>query len=414
MHKQLPQFDYSGHHKLKITGSKSESNRLLILKALYPNIGISNLSNSQDTFVLQKALNSKNGTVDIHHAGTAMRFLTAYYACFTDKVITLTGSKRMQERPIKILVDALNNLGCNLSYLKNEGFPPLQINPPGVLRNTIQLPANISSQYISALMLVAPKLKEGLQIELTSKITSLPYLKMTQRLMNEVGFDVDFNENIIRIKPQPEVNKVELAVESDWSSASYYYSLVALSKNLVLDLYTYKQDSLQGDSKLAELYEPLGVKTTFFDSLIRLEKIDLIKPTVKEFGPYEVNLNDTPDLAQTIAVTCLGLNMPCKLTGLHTLKIKETDRLAALKTELEKFGAQVDIDDESLRLIPTQDLKSRLGVDTYNDHRMAMAFAPLSTKVDLTINNADVVEKSYPDFWKDFDKISTHKKTNSI
>jgi len=406
MQKQLQQVDYSGHHKVVITGSKSESNRLLILKALYPSIEISNLSNSQDTHVLQKALESSKDSIDIHHAGTAMRFLTAFYACFTKKNITLTGSQRMQERPIKVLVEALNELGCHASYLNKEGYPPLEIKPASSLNHKIQLPANISSQYTSALMLVAPRLKNGLQIELTSTITSLPYLKMTQNLMKTIGIHVDFTGNTISIKPQPKVDNISLSVESDWSSASYFYSLVALSKNLVLDLYTYKEDSLQGDSKLAALYEPLGVKTTFFDSLIRLEKIELIKRSVEEFGPYEVDLNDTPDLAQTIAVTCLGLNIPCRLTGLQTLKIKETDRLIALKTEIEKFGAQVEVDHESLKLTPTPNLNNEVRVDTYNDHRMAMAFAPLSTKVNVIINDAEVVEKSYPDFWNDLAKIS--------
>jgi 3-phosphoshikimate 1-carboxyvinyltransferase len=402
MQKQLKKTEFKGHHILKVTGSKSESNRLLILKALYPNIEIENISNSQDTQVLQKALSLNDDVVDIHHAGTAMRFLTAYFGCFTTQPVVLTGSQRMEERPIKILAEALNAIGCRISYQKNEGFPPLIIQPAEVNKNSIELPANISSQYISALMLVAPMLKNGLEIHLTSNITSLPYLKMTQQLMQNLGFNVYFKEKTIQIKPQSNIPKVVFHVESDWSSASYYYSLVALSNNLSLDLFTYKKNSLQGDSNLVELYKNLGVKTTFYDNFIRLEK-DRQPPNLEFF---EANLNDTPDLAQTIAVTCLGLNMKCHLTGLATLKIKETDRLVALKTEIQKFGAHVDIDDESLRLIPTQELKSSVSVDTYNDHRMAMAFAPLSPKVDLTINDAEVVEKSYPDFWKDFDRLS--------
>lgn len=402
MQKRLPQFDFTGHHRINITGSKSESNRLLILKALYPNIEISNLSNSQDTQVLQKALKSTDEVIDVHHAGTAMRFLTAYFACFTKKPITLTGSQRMQERPVKILVEALNDLGCHISYVNHEGYPPLQIHPPSSLKNNVQLSANISSQYISALMLVAPKLKDGLEIELTSNITSLPYLKMTQRLMTELGFEVNFDINKISIRPQQNLNPVQASVESDWSSASYFYSLIALSDELTLDLFTYKKHSLQGDSKLVGLYKPFGVKTSVFDHFIRLEK----SPQTPEGGFFQANLNNTPDIAQTIAVTCLGLNIPCELTGLETLKIKETDRLVALKTEIEKFGAQVDIDDKSLKLTPVKHLKSGAIIETYNDHRMAMAFAPLSTKTDITINDAEVVEKSYPDFWNDFDKLA--------
>jgi 3-phosphoshikimate 1-carboxyvinyltransferase len=225
---------------------------------------------------------------------------------------------------------------------------------------------------------------------------------MTQHLMQDLGFQVDFEENTIHIKHQSNIPNSRFSVESDWSSASYYYSLVALSKDLVIDLYTYKRHSIQGDSKLKDLYTDLGVNTTFGDNFIRLEK----KPQSLKKDYFEADLNDTPDLAQTIAVTCLGLNLSCHLTGLATLKIKETDRLVALKSEIEKFGAQVEIDENSLKLTPSCNLKSGLYIDTYNDHRMAMAFAPLSSIVDININDAIVVEKSYPDFWKDFDTLA--------
>lgn len=400
MNKTLRQKLIKGNYTINICGSKSESNRLLIIQALYRNLNINNLSTSDDTEVLKVALASQNDVIDIHHAGTAMRFLTAYYACFTTKTIKLTGSERMQNRPIKILVEALRQIGAKIDYVNKEGYPPLKIQPSNIIKNEVYIQANTSSQYISALMLVAPKLKRGLKINFTSKITSLPYLKMTQNMMQSLGFEVNFKQQSIEVKPQNNFKAQTFKVESDWSSASYFYSLVALSPELKLNLSIYKTESLQGDSYLYELYKDLGVQTTFEKNVIILENI---KNNAIQF--YQKNLNHTPDLAQTIAVTCLGLKIPCHLTGLHTLKIKETDRLVALKNELEKFGAQVQIDDESLKMTPAHKILSNQKVKTYNDHRMAMAFAPLSTTTELKIENPEVVSKSYPDFWKDFESL---------
>jgi 3-phosphoshikimate 1-carboxyvinyltransferase len=401
MYIYLKKTTFQGEHQITICGSKSESNRLLILRQLFPSLSISNLSSSDDTHVLQKALNNHLDVVDIHHAGTAMRFLTAYYAFYTKKTMILTGSERMQNRPIKILVDALNSIGSKIKYVDKNGYPPLKIFPAKNQKNKVELKADVSSQYISALMLSAPKLAEGLDIKFTSKPTSMPYIQMTGQLMRNLGLNVNFNQKSIQVAPALSLDPQNIEVESDWSSASYYYSLVALSPHLKLRLSSYNKESLQGDARLSELYKPLGVKTTFLKNEILLENIKVVSTT-----DFEQDLNNTPDLAQTIAVTCLGLKLKCKLTGLHTLKIKETDRLAAMKIEIEKFGAKVEIDDDSLRLIPKSDLHSNQQIDTYNDHRMAMAFAPLSTKTDLTINNADVVSKSYPAFWSDFRNLS--------
>ena len=386
---------------IEITGSKSETNRLLLLQALFPTIGLENISNSDDADVMQKGLATSKGTVDIHHAGTAMRFLTSYFASQEGKEVLLTGSSRMKQRPIKILVDALNVLGAEIKYAGEEGYPPLQIKGRQLSKDEVDLPANISSQYISSLCLIGPSLVNGLTINLIGKITSVPYIKMTLALLKATGIKTEFKGNKIHIYPKKEVASTTMVVESDWSAASYYYSLIALAdEGATVTLSAYKADSLQGDSILSEIYEVFGVSTVFKTNEIVLTKTQ--SPTLSFF---EYDLSNAPDIAQTIAVTCLGLGMDCHLTGLHTLPIKETDRLAAMKVELEKFGAGVSIDEESLKLNSTKNYLENVAVDTYNDHRMAMAFAPLALKVGFIVNDAQVVSKSYPDFWKDFEKI---------
>ena len=386
---------------IEITGSKSESNRLLLLQALYPNLSISNLSNSDDAQVMAKGLKVDKGTVDIHHAGTAMRFLTSYFACMPGKNVTLTGSKRMTERPIKVLVEALQNLGAQISYGKNEGFPPLHIQGKKLTKSIVSLPANISSQYISSLLLIAPSLQQGLEVELVGKITSVPYIKMTLELLSQIGVQSTFKGNLIKIEPKPKVLTAVLTVESDWSSASYFYSILALSKiGSEITLSSYKENSLQGDSVLSKIYTDFGVETVFSGNNILLKKITEIQSAYLSY-----NLSNAPDIAQTIAVTCFGLGIGCELTGLHTLKIKETDRLVALQTELSKLGAVVSVTNESLALESSTEIHRNVAIDTYNDHRMAMAFAPLALKTALIINDAGVVSKSYPDFWSDMQII---------
>lgn len=382
--------------KWRVTGSKSETNRLLILQALFPQIEIENSSNSDDSQVLQKALSSSEKLIDIHHAGTAMRFSTAYFSIQEGRKTMLTGSKRMQERPIKLLVDALKNLGAKIKYQQEEGYPPLEITGKKLTKDKVSLAANVSSQYISALMLIAPSLKNGLKIQLQGKVTSTPYILMTLSLLKDLGIDASFEENIIKIAPFQLQQKKKFVVESDWSSASYFYSLVALSDSATIEISSYKKESLQGDSSLVELYEKLGVKTTFLDNSIQLEKDNSASlPKI-----YQADLTSSPDLAQTIVVTCLGLGIGCELTGLHTLKIKETDRLVALHDELTKLGARVDITNDSLKLYPCVKFTENVLVATYNDHRMAMAFAPLALKTNLQIEDAGVVSKSFPDFWE--------------
>lgn len=387
--------------EIQITGSKSESNRLLLLQALFPNLKIENISNSDDAQVMQKGLEKQSGEVDIHHAGTAMRFLTSYFATQDGKEVILTGSQRMQERPIKILVDALNSLGAAISYVAKEGYPPLKIKGKKIVKNKVSLPANISSQYISSLILVAPSLPDGLEITLVGKITSVPYIKMTLGLLDEIGIVSTFKDNVIEVMPKEEVTGKTLTVESDWSAASYFYSIVALSPiNSQIQLSAYKEHSLQGDSVLASIYKEFGVETTYGEHTITLKKVsEALAPII------DLDLANAPDIAQTIAVTCYGLGMACHLTGLHTLPIKETDRLAAMKTELEKFGAQVSITEESLTLETAKTIGAGVAVDTYNDHRMAMAFAPLALKTTFFVNDAGVVSKSYPDFWQDMERI---------
>ncbi|SDM01211.1 3-phosphoshikimate 1-carboxyvinyltransferase [Kriegella aquimaris] len=386
---------------IEITGSKSESNRLLLLQALYPNISIDNLSNSDDAQVMQKGLQVENGVVDIHHAGTAMRFLTGYFASQVGKEVVLTGSKRMTERPVKILVEALRSLGADITYEKEEGYPPIKIKGKKITKNKVSLPADVSSQYISSLLLIAASLQEGLELELVGKITSIPYIKMTLALLNGVGIRTSFEGNIIKVAPKPNIGATNLVVESDWSSASYFYSIVALCEvDTEITLSAYKKDSLQGDSVLSEIYTQFGVETTFEKNTIVLRKV-----AHQQMTTINCELQDAPDIAQTIAVTCFGLGIGCHLTGLHTLKIKETDRLEALYVELSKLGAAISVTDNALTLRAGNVIKSDVAIDTYNDHRMAMAFAPLALRTSILINDAEVVSKSYPDFWNDLEKL---------
>lgn len=394
---------------LQISGSKSETNRLLVLQALYPNLVLENTSSSDDSEVMLNALqNVQHPTsniqlVDVHHAGTAMRFLTAYFAIQEGREVIVTGSPRMKERPIKILVEALQQLGAEITYVEKEGFPPLRIRGNKIVKNRVSLPANVSSQYISALLLIAPKLENGLELVLEGEITSLPYIKMTLALLHQIGVTTLFENNTIKVTHKPSaITHFPITVESDWSSASYWYSIVALSEiGFQVTLSNFKKNSLQGDSALVVLYKDFGVGTTFnAEETITISKINSSTPKQLVF-----HLASNPDLAQTIAVSCFGLGIGCQLTGLHTLKIKETDRLVALQTELTKLGAEVQVTSEALLLQPAASIKSNIVISTYQDHRMAMAFAPLALKTTLTIEEAEVVSKSYPNFWNDLKQV---------
>jgi len=386
---------------VNITGSKSESNRLLLLQAIFSDIELKNVSNSDDSKLMAKALTSKEELVDIYHAGTAMRFLTAYFAIREGRETVLTGSKRMKERPIKILVDALKSLGADISYIENEGFPPIKISGKKLQKNKVSLKANVSSQYISALLLIASKLDKGIELTLEGKITSIPYINMTLSLLNEIGIKTSFKGNIIKVIPYAnEIQTKTLTVESDWSSASYYFSIVAISAiGTEINLSSYKENSLQGDSCLVEIYKLFGVTSSFKNDTLALKKEH------SQLSLISLDLSNAPDIAQTIAVTCFTLGIPCDLVGLHTLKIKETDRLVALKTEIEKLGGAITITDKSLHLKASKTIKPMVSITTYNDHRMAMAFAPIALKQDVIIEDAGVVSKSYPTFWEDLKSI---------
>ena len=384
--------------KIQVTGSKSESNRMLLLQALFPQIELTNLSNSDDTVAMKSGLESEDALVDIGHAGTTMRFLTAYFSTIENQEKTLTGSQRMQERPIGILVDALRQLGADITYLKNEGYPPLLIKGKKLSANEVRLSADISSQYITALMLIAPRLAGGLRLHLQGMITSVPYIKMTQSLLHDIGIEASFSDQTIEISPKMDIDATTHAVESDWSSASYYFGIAALAKEADIHLSTYKENSLQGDRVLMNIYEQLGVQSSIENNTLHLQKQALHSKSI------QLDLSNAPDIAQTIVVSCYGLGIACDIKGLHTLKIKETDRLVALQNELTKLGATIEISDRSLHLHKRNNpIRPNVLIETYHDHRMAMAFAPLALLVPIRIQDADVVTKSYPGFWKDLE-----------
>lgn len=403
-------FDINGN--VNITGSKSESNRFLILKALYPDIiELENISNSDDTFILKKALFSKKKLINIKHSGTAMRFLTAFFSIKENREVILTGSYRMQERPISILVETIKKLGGNIFYEKKNGYPPLRIIGKKLLGGEINIDANISSQYISALMLIASKFENGLKIYLSNKITSISYIKMTLKVLKKLGINVLWNKNIIYIKNIKFKKKIKIIIESDWSSASYYYSLVALSKTADLNLKFFNKKNIQGDSIISNIYKHFfNVKTLFKNNEIHLKKLIDI-----DLNSIDIDLNSTPDIAQTIVVTCTGLKIKCVLRGLETLKIKETDRLNALKNELSKLGVKSIITNSSIELLHFNEMKKKeIYISTYDDHRMAMSFSTLGIIYPISILNYNVVSKSYPNFWVDLKSLGFFFKKNKI
>ena len=389
------------HGNINISGSKSESNRLLTLRAYTSFFNINNLSDSDDTKTMISSLKSDKEEINIGHAGTAMRFLTSYYSSILNSSKILTGSSRMKERPILILVEALNNLGADIEYIDKKGYPPIKINGKLIYGNEIALPADVSSQYISSLMMLGVSINQGLKIKLSTKITSLPYIHMTKKIIERIGGIVDIKPDEIIIK-QLVSNKIpDQIVESDWSSASYFYSLVALSDSSDITLSSFFNNSIQGDSRIVDIYKQFGVETKFLNDKIYLKKNNIDLP-----NSISINLRDNPDLAQTIVVTCLGLGVNCKLEGLHTLKLKETDRLLALKREIEKFEVDyVTISNQSITLKNNSKLKSGVSINTYDDHRMAMSFAPLSMINPIIIINPEVVSKSYLNFWNDLESL---------
>ena len=382
---------------LHLSGSKSISNRLLILQALSGEIkALKNLSTSDDTHVLQKALASKEGIVDVGIAGTAMRFLTAYFAIKGEEVI-LTGAARMKQRPIKELVDALRVLGAEISYKENEGFPPLKIKGKKIKGGHLKIKADVSSQFISSILMIAPYFESGIQLELIGDILSRPYIEMTLNLMQQQGVNHSWKNNIITVDSGRYSNNVNF-VESDWSSVSYLFELVALSMSGKIQMTHVINDSVQGDQEVMHYFELLGIDSSIKDGMLTISK----KPNFKLPSFIEYDCTNTPDLAQTLASTASGMGVSMKIVGLKSLPIKETNRLLALKTELEKYGTEVRIlNNEALEIIPKEDISSKdLIFETYGDHRMAMCLAPLALKSrSVTLSNPEVVNKSYRDFW---------------
>ena len=386
--------------KITISGSKSISNRLLILQSIFPNITIKNLSTSDDTRHMSDALKSSSSKINIGHAGTAMRFLTSFFSVKKNSIVEIYGSKRMHKRPISILVKSLKEIGAKIEYLENSGFPPLKITGQKLKSNKLKIDSSISSQFISSLILISPKIEGGLEIEMTGKDTSAPYIEMTMDLLKKIGVLVKHQHNIISINQKDKIKAIDIMVEPDWSSASYYYSIVSLAEiGYCLELVNFNSHSIQGDKRVTKIFELFGVKTTFLDKFIRLEKISKAKKIIS------LDLSSNPDLAQTIAVTCLALKISCKLTGLHTLKIKETDRIIALENEIKKFNIFPVVTNESIEFNASKAIFNATKILTYEDHRMAMAFACLAIKTDLEIEDSGVVSKSYPEFWEHVSSI---------
>ncbi|MBS1549781.1 MAG: 3-phosphoshikimate 1-carboxyvinyltransferase [Bacteroidetes bacterium] len=395
---------------INIGGSKSLSNRWLILQQTFPNLRLENLSTAEDTVLLQKALLQNATVVDVHHAGTAMRFLCSFFSIQNGKTVILTGSERLKQRPIHDLVLALRSLGAEIEYLEKEGFPPLKIKGKKIENNRVSIQAGISSQFITSLLLMGAQLDQGLTIQLEGKLTSRPYLEMSISILKELGINVHWAENLIQTAPTKEFTMAKtIKIESDWSSASYFYAIVALGK-VPLSLSYFAEKSLQGDSILAEIFNTyFGITTEFNqkDLSIRL----LPNPEFRAPKNIYLNLNQSPDIAQTLCVVATALQIPFHFDGLHTLKIKETDRLLALQNELAKLGCKTEITEHSIRSLCFDKTNRPIRIATYQDHRMAMSFAPFCFIQDIEIEEPEVVSKSYPDFWKDFESISQNFST---
>ncbi|WP_181305828.1 3-phosphoshikimate 1-carboxyvinyltransferase [Rufibacter sp. XAAS-G3-1] len=386
--------------RVTLPASKSEANRALIIRALSgKDFPVHNLSDANDTQLLNRLLSTPAGEeVSAEDAGTVMRFLTAYYAA-TGQKLTLTGTPRMCQRPIGVLVDALRQLGAQIEYLGQEGYPPLKMNgfePSGTNRLTVR--ADISSQYISALLMIAPLLPQGLELTLEGKISSEPYIRMTLAQMAHFGVQATFEGQKITVAKQ-EYQAKEYTVESDWSAASYWYSIAALAKEADLFLPALRADSLQGDSVLPELMAPFGVRTEFSP-----KGVQLTKQPVQE-SLERIDFFACPDLAQTVAALAAGLGVEVEMTGLESLRIKETDRIAALQAELVKLGAELrETEPDVFKVFLAKQPQNEATIHTYEDHRMAMAFAPLALKQPLVVEEPRVVRKSYPKYWEELEK----------
>lgn len=387
----------------ELPASKSISNRALILKALEGNRSVvSNLSAARDTVLMTNLVSSVDKTIDVMDAGTTMRFLTAYFSVRGENKI-MTGTARMKERPIGLLVDALRKLGVEIDYLEKENYPPLEIKRFTAQKTKeLQIPGDVSSQYISALMMIAPTLPQGLVIRLTGTVGSVPYISMTANLMRQFGATVhlDFDSKVIEVMPG-HYHPANITVEADWSAASYWYSFAALAEEASIHLPNVSEQSLQGDKAIVQIMDHLGVKSYFRNGSLELSR----KPTANFL---EWDFRDCPDLAQTVLPLCAAKGYSGKFTGLESLRIKETDRIAALQNELTKFGAELrEAVPGEWTLQSGKWKRETITIQTYHDHRMAMGFAPLSTLTDLIIESPEVVNKSYPGFWKDVATVGT-------
>ncbi len=391
--------------KINLAASKSECNRALIIDAITGfKSKLTNISTARDSQTMLRLLNAKDAIADVIDAGTTMRFLTAYFTVSNQTKI-MTGTPRMCERPIGILVDALRTLGATITYQNVDGYPPIKMDGFKYSgNNQISIKGNVSSQYISALLLVAPSLPDGINIQLVGEVGSRPYIEMTLKQMEAFGaqYTVSWDTNTISVAPGT-YTPTEYAIESDWSGASYWYSIVALAADAEIELTGLKRDSLQGDSAIVEIMASLGVATEFTSEGVKLTKIE-----AKESLSYD--FTDCPDLAQTVAVCCAMKNIPLTLTGIESLKIKETDRVFALQEELKKLGSElIEIKKDEAYLVRNTAVKGRElpSIETYDDHRMAMAFAPVGMLQPIEITEPGVVVKSYPSFWEDIKKITT-------
>lgn len=395
---------------IALTASKSESNRALIIQALCAEkFEIGNLAAAEDTQILKEILSTGNFTegaqnqFDVGPAGTSMRFLTAYLATRPGTHV-ITGSDRMKKRPVGILVNALRELGADIEYLEKEGYAPLKIKGSNLKGGEIEMDGSVSSQFISALLLISPEFQNGLVIRFKGDVTSRPYINMTLKMLEEFRVYGQWQENAISVSKQTYHRKSEgnysYHVEADWSAASYWYSCAALAEEADLEIFGLKHPSLQGDAIIADIFVFFGVKTEYIEGGVRLSK-SRIKD--EHFG---FDFSDCPDIAQTVAITASALGIPSFFNGLYTLRIKETDRIEALKNELKKIGTEVEIEGNSIHLKPPSLTSSSGSITTYDDHRMAMAFASLALKLEhIGIEEPEVVKKSYPGFWEDMKKM---------
>jgi 3-phosphoshikimate 1-carboxyvinyltransferase len=388
-----------GELRIDLPRSKSIANRLLVMNALSRGaVDVTDFGTADDTRLLHEALHSSTGEMYMGHAGTAMRFGLAYAAVSPGERL-LHGSDRLHERPIAPLVDALRSLGADITYVKREGFAPLRVHGRKLKGGGLSLDATVSSQFITALMLVGPYLSGGLDLLLSGNAVSTPYLRMTASLMREAGADVSFEGKQIQIGEVPYAD-CSIEAEADWSAASYFYSAVALNPALEITLHGLQERSLQGDAVVAKLYHRFGVESRFNANGVTLSAMDIFDDSL------EMNFLECPDLAQTVAVTAAGMRIPLKLTGLQTLRVKETDRIAALAAELQKCGVGCSAESDSLHLKHFADVDATPHIRTYHDHRMAMAFAPLTFALgEMLIEDPAVVSKSFPEFWQEMGKM---------